>query len=84
MMELKKKTIKDYSHFKPTPESSNISYIAYDDKNQLMAVGFKGGSRYEYSDVPKNIWSEAVKAESIGSFVSKNIVNKFKGTKTTI
>jgi len=37
-------------------KSSNVDFMDYDEKKNLLTIGYKGGSVYEYSDVlPEHI-----------------------------
>jgi hypothetical protein len=66
-------------NFKFTPaKSSNIAATAYDQATQSMAVTFKSGKTYQYADVPQELYTSMGKADSIGNFISSNIVGKFK------
>ena len=55
-------------------ESSNISEIGYNEAEKILAVRFKTGKLYYYLDVPKELWDNLNKAQSIGSFVNANLV----------
>lgn len=59
-------------------ESSQLSYIGFDDENNKLYVTFKNNKTYEYSDVPYNVWKEFKTSTSIGSYFSKNIKNKYQ------
>ena len=48
--------------------SSNIALVGYDPDLQLLEVAFKGGARYQYSDVPPNIHEGMLKTGSVGKF----------------
>lgn len=55
-------------------DSSNHSAAGYDADNAIMRIEFKkGGSVYDYFDVPQYIWDEYMAAESKGSYAHKNI-----------
>ena len=58
--------------------SSQISYIGFDDENNILYVTFKNNKTYEYSDVPYVTWKALKNAPSIGSYFSSNIKNKYK------
>ena len=54
-------------------ESSNIVRTQYDTITKKMIAEFKNGTRYEYSDVPHQIYTQFRTAESQGNFFNKNI-----------
>ncbi len=39
-----------------TPESSNVAGFCYDETMQVLTVEFNSGSRYDYYDVPWQIY----------------------------
>ncbi|MDD5650844.1 MAG: KTSC domain-containing protein [Candidatus Nanoarchaeia archaeon] len=59
-------------------KSSNINKIGHDEHSQVLRVEFSNGNLYEYYDVKKEIYEKLQKAESVGSFFSKNIRNSYK------
>jgi hypothetical protein len=62
-------------------KSSNIAKIGYDDATNTLKVQFKKGGEYHYLEVPAEVHSDLMKAESIGSFFSKNVRNTYKFVK---
>lgn len=59
--------------------SSNISGIGYDELNKLMAVMFKGGTKYLYENVEKEVFIAITNSESIGKALNECVVkNKEK------
>lgn len=62
-------------------KSSSIMGHGYDAATRTLAVQFKGGKTYHYEGVPPEVMTSLGKAESAGSFISKNLVGKFKTTK---
>ena len=65
-----------------TPESSNIVRYRYDEETQALEVEFKGGSIYQYFDVPSNLVEEFGMAESKGRYFGQNIRNAFRYART--
>lgn len=63
-------------HRKP---SSNVAFYGF--ALGSVFVQFMNGSSYIYNEVPDEVISDAAKAESIGSFVSRNLVKKFPSVK---
>jgi len=59
-------------------ESSNITSVGYDSKNKILEVEFKHGSVYQYFDVPENIYTELMNANSHGFYFSANIRNNYE------
>jgi hypothetical protein len=55
--------------------SSQINAIGYAAATKTLQIEFKGGSLYEYANVPPDLFEEFAKAPSIGSFFYKNIKN---------
>jgi len=51
--------------------SSSVDSIGY--KNGILEVQFKNGECYIYSRVPKKIYNQLMKADSIGTFLNKLI-----------
>ena len=58
-------------------ESSSIMAYGYDSQVGALRIQFKGGKSYLYRGVPASVVDELKKAESVGRFVSKNVVGKF-------
>lgn len=59
-------------------ESSAISGVGYDEKHQTMTVKFVGGKKYQYQNVPKNIFENLTNAESSGKFINMEVKGKFE------
>lgn len=60
-------------------ESSNVAEIGYDGESQRMHVRFHSGKKYEYLDVPPELFEEFANAESFGSFFAKRIRMHYVG-----
>ena len=58
--------------------SSTIQKIEYDKKIKILTVSFHSGNKYEYLDVPEQIYDEAEKAESIAKYLIANVYNNFE------
>ena len=64
-------------------ESSNLSKVGYDPKEELLVVEFVKGGRYEYKGVPSEIFKMIMNSDSKGSAFHKYIKNKnYKYEKT--
>jgi hypothetical protein len=55
----------------PTPGSSSIAEIGYDDVNEEVWVRFSKSGLYIYSSVPPVVWEEFLSAPSKGSYVNQ-------------
>lgn len=53
--------------------SSNIQAIGYNKEFKILEVEFKGGSVYQYYEVPEQIFNAFLSAESIGKFFHSSI-----------
>jgi len=61
--------------------SSNVAFVATDIATRQLYVQFKNGSGYMYSDVDLDTLSFVPAAESIGKFISSQVVKKFPSEK---
>lgn len=59
-------------------QSTNLDWVAYDETKKTLYVQFKGGGYYSYDDVPKEIFTDLLKASSKGRFFWMKIRDKFK------
>lgn len=59
-------------------QSSNLVRTEYDTEKQTMIAEFKNGSRYEYQEVPHNIYTRFRMSESQGKFFNTDISKKYK------
>jgi hypothetical protein len=59
-------------------ESTNIVRTEYDTTTKKMIAQFKNGTRYEYEDVPHNVYTKFRLAESQGKYFTTDISKKFK------
>ena len=59
-------------------ESTNIVRTEYDTTTKKMIAQFKNGTRYEYEDVPHNVYTKFRLAESQGNYFTTDISKKFK------
>jgi hypothetical protein len=58
--------------------SSNLVKSEYDTETKKMVVEFKNGLKYEYDEVPHQIYTQFRMSESQGKFFSTNITKTFK------
>lgn len=61
--------------------SSCFKGYGYDEEKQELDVVFNTGVTYGYEGVPKSLYEELEKAESKGSYFSRNIKPKFNAKK---
>jgi len=59
-------------------KSSNLKKTEYDTETRLMIVEFNNGTKYEYQDVPHQIYTRFRMSESQGKFFSTDIAKKYK------
>ena len=62
-------------------KSSNIKHTEYDTETKKMLVEFNNGLKYEYSDVPLQIYTQFRMTESQGKFFSSKISRTYKYVK---
>lgn len=58
--------------------SSNIDKLFYKEDEYHLFVVFNNGSHYMFHDISPKIYNELINADSVGSYFSNNIRNKFK------
>ena len=61
--------------------SSNIVRTEYDTEDKTMIAEFKNGTRYEYEEVPHNVYAEFRLSESQGKYFNENIAKSHKYVK---
>ena len=59
-------------------KSSNLKNVDYDTESKKMIVEFNNGQKYEYEEVPLQLFTSFRRAESQGSFFNKNVSKNFK------
>lgn len=62
-------------------KSSNISKTEYNTETKDLIVEFNNGVKYEYKDVPHQLYTQFRISESQGKFFSSKISKSFKFTK---
>lgn len=61
-----------------TPQSSCINGISYEPSSKNLTVEYKSSrGTYIYTDVPEGVVESLRKADSLGSFVARQIKGKF-------
>lgn len=61
-----------------SPESSNIAGFGYEAKTEVLTVEFNKGGRYNYFDVPEQIFEGMKAASSKGQYLAQEIKGKFR------
>jgi hypothetical protein len=59
-------------------ESSNLVKTEYDVETKKLVAEFKSGAKYEYDEVPHNIYTKFRMAESQGKFFNAEISKTYK------
>jgi hypothetical protein len=59
-------------------KSSNIKKTEYDTETKVLVVEFNNNIKYEYDEVPHQIYTKFRKAESQGKFFTTDIAKNFK------
>jgi aspartokinase-like uncharacterized kinase len=59
-------------------KSSNIKKTEYDTETKKLVVEFNNGFKYEYEEVPHQIYTKFRMAESQGKFFVSDISKTFK------
>ena len=59
-------------------KSSNIKKTEYDTETKKLVVEFNNGFKYEYEDVPHQVYTKFRMSESQGKFFTTDISKTFK------
>jgi hypothetical protein len=59
-------------------DSSNIKKTEYDTETKQLVTEFNNGLKYEYENVPHQIYTRFRMAESQGKFFMSEIAKKYK------
>lgn len=59
-------------------KSSNLKKTEYDTETKKMIVEFNNGLRYEYDEVPHQIYTRFRNSDSQGKFFTTDISKKYK------
>ncbi len=54
-------------------ESSNLAAAGYDQDKEVLYIEFKNGNVYEYSNVPFDVYTGLMDADSLGSYFHRHI-----------
>lgn len=59
-------------------QSSNLKKTEYDTETKKMLVEFNNGAKYEYSEIPHQLYTQFRISESQGKFFSTKISKIYK------
>jgi KTSC domain len=59
-------------------DSSALAWVRYLPEQRVLQVGLRTGRDYDYFDVPPEIYSELLAAESKGRYYNHHIRNEFE------
>ena len=59
-------------------DSSALAWVRYLPEQRVLQVGLRTGRDYAYFDVPPEIYSELLAAESKGRYYNHHIRNEFE------
>ncbi len=59
-------------------QSSNLKKTEYDTETKKMLVEFNTGAKYEYSEVPHQVYTQFGMSESQGKFFNSKISKTYK------
>lgn len=59
-------------------QSSNIKKTEYDTETKKLMVEFSNGAKYEYEEVPHQLYTQFRMSESQGKFFTSKISKTFK------
>jgi hypothetical protein len=63
-------------------QSSNVASVGYDPDTLTLEVEFTNGMVYQYFDVPEVEYHNLISADSVGRYLSHNIRNSYRYSKT--
>ena len=61
-----------------TPNSSVISTVFYGIRSRVLYVVFHSGKEYRYTEVPMEVFVNAINAESIGVWFNNEVKNEYE------
>ena len=60
-------------------EASNVKSIGYETATATLSVEYKSGYKYEYENVPANIFDELLESVSKGKYMNQVIKGQYNG-----
>ena len=64
----------------PIADSTSVKSMGYDRTARVLEVEYASGRIYDYENVPLEVIVALSEAESVGSFLAKNIKFKYEYT----
>jgi len=61
--------------------SGNLASVGYDAKTQTLEIEFKDRSIYQYFGVPPTVHAELLAAQSVGSYLARNVKGIYRFAK---
>jgi hypothetical protein len=58
-------------------KSTAITSMGYDERNRILEIEYKNGTVYRYKEVPRQVWDELRRSDSVGAYVNANIRDKY-------
>ena len=74
----RKEKMSDKPEVSSSSDSSLIREASYDPFMKVLTVDFRNGGKYEYIEVPEEVYTQLCEAPSAGKFFHINIKNKFE------
>jgi hypothetical protein len=70
-------------------ESSVIAAAGYDEQRRVLYILFNNGRAYEYYDIPLDVYTRLMAAESKGRFLNEKVLDlyrydRFRGWKRAV
>ena len=59
-------------------DSSNLSRIRYDKNSEILVIEFHGGRKYQYFDVPIQVFEGLKNADSYGKYFNEHIKGNYR------
>ena len=59
-------------------DSSNLTKTEYDTESKKLIIEFKNGMKYEYDEVPHQLYTQFRMSESQGKFFTTDISKKYQ------
>lgn len=72
---------RDETYSRSFTNSTLLLSATYDPAHQTLEMRFRNGSTYRYLQVPEQLWSQLLKADSAGEYFVKNIRARFEYAK---
>lgn len=58
-------------------KSSDLKSVGYDTLTQTLVIEFNSGGVYQYTNVPKSVYTGLMSASSHGKYFHRNIKDKY-------